>query len=325
MEASRSRAARGRRSNITAASAFYKRWKTLPQDASLHRPPSMPNLQTQAVRAGPSRSRPESALSRGSPTETGVRALHKQLARSLAENTPAAVVMDMAHDPTFAFRNSVAEALDEGYRYNRRHFATNSLSSMGVDLGQRHELFSRGFEGQAVLPGYCSAADRDQAWSETNLETFSSRGDAVKAKSAVAETASASDLQESAAHRYDKFVAMLDLLRCGAVVLLKGQWLVDFSESIKLQITVTGARGLRNTDFGSDHDKSDPYVVCKIPAKAYSQWRSKTIQDNLNPVWNQTFEMSTYVAGDSLEFTVYDDDGERGGALEGAQGAPWPF
>merc|ERR1712079_508738 len=66
-----------------------------------------------------------------------------------------------------------------------------------------------------------------------------------------------------------------------------------------LQVTIVRAQNLRNADW-MDGSLSDPYCVCKIPGKPKSAITTHVIDDNLNPVWNHTGKIGSYVAGDSL-------------------------
>lgn len=54
----------------------------------------------------------------------------------------------------------------------------------------------------------------------------------------------------------------------------------------KLTITVTRANDLKNSELIG---KSDPYVVVYI--RPLFKVKTKVIDNNLNPVWNQTFEL----------------------------------
>ncbi|KAL2492087.1 Calcium-dependent lipid-binding (CaLB domain) family protein [Abeliophyllum distichum] len=72
----------------------------------------------------------------------------------------------------------------------------------------------------------------------------------------------------------------------------------------KLTVTVVRANDLKNKELIG---KSDPYVVVYVGPMF--KVKTKVIEDNLNPVWNQTFEL---IAEDketqSLIFEVFDQD-----------------
>lgn len=55
--------------------------------------------------------------------------------------------------------------------------------------------------------------------------------------------------------------------------------------------------------------KSDPYAVARVGNQKY---RSKTIKENLNPVWNERFEFVVHeVPGQDLEMDFYDEDPDK--------------
>ncbi|XP_074556937.1 calcium-dependent lipid-binding protein-like [Curcuma longa] len=72
----------------------------------------------------------------------------------------------------------------------------------------------------------------------------------------------------------------------------------------KLTVTVVGANSLKNLEFVG---KSDPYVVLYV--RPMFKVKTKVVDDNLSPVWNETFEL---LAEDketqSIIFEVYDED-----------------
>ena len=68
-------------------------------------------------------------------------------------------------------------------------------------------------------------------------------------------------------------------------------------------IRVRSARGLKKMDF---FGKADPYVVLSLGSQTV---KTKTIRKNLNPIWNETFQLSLATTmEDSLIATVYDWD-----------------
>ncbi|XP_040214288.1 extended synaptotagmin-3 isoform X2 [Rana temporaria] len=55
--------------------------------------------------------------------------------------------------------------------------------------------------------------------------------------------------------------------------------------------------------------KSDPYAVLRVGNQTY---KSKTIQENLNPLWNEMYEFVVHeVPGQDLEIDVYDEDPDK--------------
>ncbi|KAG6478426.1 calcium-dependent lipid-binding protein-like [Zingiber officinale] len=72
----------------------------------------------------------------------------------------------------------------------------------------------------------------------------------------------------------------------------------------KLTVTIVRANSLKNLEFVG---KSDPYVVLYV--RPTFKVKTKVVDDNLNPVWNETFQL---LAEDketqSIIFEVYDED-----------------
>ncbi|XP_067405674.1 extended synaptotagmin-3 isoform X2 [Emydura macquarii macquarii] len=55
--------------------------------------------------------------------------------------------------------------------------------------------------------------------------------------------------------------------------------------------------------------KSDPYAILRV---GLAQFRSKTIQRNLNPIWNEIYEFVVHeVPGQDLEVDLYDEDPDK--------------
>jgi hypothetical protein len=73
-------------------------------------------------------------------------------------------------------------------------------------------------------------------------------------------------------------------------------------------VLIKSASGLRDTDFLPGVDKSDPYCVCQIVGKPDTKVTTRVISDCLDPVWNEEVTVGPYEAGDSLVFSVYDED-----------------
>lgn len=76
----------------------------------------------------------------------------------------------------------------------------------------------------------------------------------------------------------------------------------------QLQVTIFGAKALRNADW---YGSSDAFCRCKIKGHEthYIQTGVITASD---PNWNTTGDLHSYKEGEALEFTVYDDDGGVG-------------
>ncbi|XP_072021278.1 extended synaptotagmin-2-like isoform X3 [Amphiura filiformis] len=74
-----------------------------------------------------------------------------------------------------------------------------------------------------------------------------------------------------------------------------------------LRICVVECKNLIKADIGlMKKGKSDPYVVCQVGAQ---QYKTKILQNELNPVFNEYFEAIVYEAdGQTLDIDVFDED-----------------
>jgi hypothetical protein len=77
--------------------------------------------------------------------------------------------------------------------------------------------------------------------------------------------------------------------------------------SARLHITVENAHNLYNAD-GILAGKSDPYVIVEVQGHENKKFQTQVINNDLNPVWNETGEISGFMDGDILQFTVMDKD-----------------
>eukprot|EP00443_Scrippsiella_acuminata_P053132 CAMPEP_0115413128 /NCGR_PEP_ID=MMETSP0271-20121206/21913_1 /TAXON_ID=71861 /ORGANISM="Scrippsiella trochoidea, Strain CCMP3099" /LENGTH=287 /DNA_ID=CAMNT_0002837403 /DNA_START=51 /DNA_END=914 /DNA_ORIENTATION=+ len=75
-----------------------------------------------------------------------------------------------------------------------------------------------------------------------------------------------------------------------------------------LKVVIVSCRGLRNADWMPGWGTSDPYCVCSIVGKRGQSFKTKVMQNTLNPIWNHHGELSGFAAGDTLEFKVFDQD-----------------
>lgn len=73
----------------------------------------------------------------------------------------------------------------------------------------------------------------------------------------------------------------------------------------KVMVTIIGARNLRKADQFS---QSDPYCKCQIPNKPDSLLTTAMIKDDPNPQWNYTGQIANFDKGDTVCFTVLDED-----------------
>ncbi|XP_023328322.1 uncharacterized protein LOC111701320 isoform X2 [Eurytemora carolleeae] len=92
---------------------------------------------------------------------------------------------------------------------------------------------------------------------------------------------------------------------------MRGLGKIHFSvkyENNKLDVRILECQGLKDADFIG---KSDPYVQLYILPGNHPQLKTKTINNNLNPVFNQAFSFSltkTQVLAKTVVFQVFDSD-----------------
>lgn len=73
-----------------------------------------------------------------------------------------------------------------------------------------------------------------------------------------------------------------------------------------LQVTIVGARGLRDADWVPFAGSSEPYCVCEIIGKPHSRHETHGHKQGKDPVWNFTTEFAHFSEGDALRFTIFD-------------------
>jgi len=73
-------------------------------------------------------------------------------------------------------------------------------------------------------------------------------------------------------------------------------------------ITIESASGLRAADWGLTGGSSDPYCICEIEGKSSHTIQTQVINNNLFPQWHHEGFLDEYEAGDTLLFTVWDQD-----------------
>eukprot|EP00928_Gymnodinium_smaydae_P026047 TRINITY_DN20558_c0_g3_i1.p1 TRINITY_DN20558_c0_g3~~TRINITY_DN20558_c0_g3_i1.p1 ORF type:complete len:1320 (-),score=271.03 TRINITY_DN20558_c0_g3_i1:245-4204(-) len=78
------------------------------------------------------------------------------------------------------------------------------------------------------------------------------------------------------------------------------------SVPVIVNVKIRGARGLRAADVGG---ASDPYCTCEIAGRPNTKVSTGVIDNVLNPNWEFETNIAEYNKGESLVFTVWDDDG----------------
>ncbi|CAJ1381756.1 unnamed protein product [Effrenium voratum] len=79
----------------------------------------------------------------------------------------------------------------------------------------------------------------------------------------------------------------------------------DADMRFEFEVKCVSARGLRDADWLEG--TSDPYCLCEAVGKVRSKFKTKTVNNKENPVWNQAAKMQLS-NGDKLKFSVYDQD-----------------
>eukprot|EP00928_Gymnodinium_smaydae_P063457 TRINITY_DN47016_c0_g1_i1.p1 TRINITY_DN47016_c0_g1~~TRINITY_DN47016_c0_g1_i1.p1 ORF type:complete len:644 (+),score=147.86 TRINITY_DN47016_c0_g1_i1:71-2002(+) len=72
----------------------------------------------------------------------------------------------------------------------------------------------------------------------------------------------------------------------------------------RLRVAIIRSQALRNADF---FGASDPYCILEINGEEHKTFRTKVIDDNLNPIWNESYVFD-YTPGTDLHFRVFDQD-----------------
>jgi len=73
----------------------------------------------------------------------------------------------------------------------------------------------------------------------------------------------------------------------------------------EFEVKCVSARGLRDADWLEG--TSDPYCLCEAVGKVKSKFKTKTVNNKENPVWNQAAKMQL-CRGDKLKFSIFDQD-----------------
>merc|ERR1712151_1437341 len=74
-----------------------------------------------------------------------------------------------------------------------------------------------------------------------------------------------------------------------------------------LKITLIGARNLRNADWGPT-GISDPYAIATIENRKDWKFKTKVQKETLNPVWNESCEVSGIQEHNVLRVDLWDED-----------------
>ncbi|CAE7938981.1 Unc13a, partial [Symbiodinium sp. KB8] len=77
-----------------------------------------------------------------------------------------------------------------------------------------------------------------------------------------------------------------------------------------LEVEICSSRGLRNADWMTlgVGGTSDPYCICQVIGAGKTEFRTKTIDNTVEPVWKELSNVDDFFEGDVLLFRVYDED-----------------
>jgi len=75
-----------------------------------------------------------------------------------------------------------------------------------------------------------------------------------------------------------------------------------------VSVVVVGARGLRNADWMPGFGRSDPYCVVKVQDRPSCSFKTDSVKNSLNPIWNHRGELQNVSSDDVLVFELYDKD-----------------
>lgn len=87
-------------------------------------------------------------------------------------------------------------------------------------------------------------------------------------------------------------------------------------ETADLYVTIVAAQGLPNAD-GALAGKSDPYVVVEVPGRKRQKFKTKVVNNCLDPVWNYRGVIYGYRPESVIEFAVWDKDTFKSDSLLG--------
>jgi len=109
--------------------------------------------------------------------------------------------------------------------------------------------------------------------------------------------------QEVAARRKDIEAYKAAAANGGAAREDLGEGDANVGPSRLLQIDILSAKNLRNCIRGMlSRNKSSPFVKCDVGGVSF---HTATIKSNLNPVWNESFEVADYSPGTEITLAVY--------------------
>lgn len=83
---------------------------------------------------------------------------------------------------------------------------------------------------------------------------------------------------------------------------------VDSTGGTLLTVVIKSAHGLRNADMKT---LSDPYCIGMIEGKPETAWKTRTVHNNLAPMWNHAHPLTVPQSNEVLSFVVMDHDDKK--------------
>jgi len=78
--------------------------------------------------------------------------------------------------------------------------------------------------------------------------------------------------------------------------------------SLHLMVAVAGVRGLRGASWQPGADKPGCFCTVKAPSKDEELCKTDGVKGAFEPAWKQEFEIAEHSAGDSLQFSIWEED-----------------
>jgi len=79
-------------------------------------------------------------------------------------------------------------------------------------------------------------------------------------------------------------------------------------QSLQLAIAIAGVRGIRGAAWQPGADQPDCFCVVKSPGKDAELCQTLGVKGAYEPAWKEEFEVAEHCAGDSLQFSISEDD-----------------
>jgi hypothetical protein len=182
---------------------------------------------------------------------------------------------------------------------------------LGKRRMQSHEFFPNGFEGELSLcEGLCGESENIEAYIKIKIDPCgivepgadsTAVGTAVAYDSGRGQATPDLGFEHTASPRLNSGI-QLPVIDDGAGEMAEGQLGV-------LSVRIIAAFNLVNMDTGILGDVSDPFVQFWLVSSEQQSQKTKTINNNLNPVWNtDPYIFPITMQDDLLHLEVWDED-----------------